>query len=107
MADFISRDKNTDLESSFNGDVPIVVKLTREPFTHFFTIHVESGEMQGSSEDLDPEETRTWFKSHGADMVVVEKALDECWNFYGARRDIRVRINKPTRPIKPPYAPKI
>lgn len=56
------------------------VVLTREPFIEFFTITLDNGH----TEELDPEECRTWFKERGANMDKLEKVLDHCWNFYYA-----------------------
>jgi len=55
---------------------PLLVKIYREPFIDFFQLTV--GE---SSEELDPEDTRDWFRVRGANMDIVEKALDHSWNF--------------------------
>jgi hypothetical protein len=57
---------------------PLRVKITREPFGDYFTLLY--GENQ--SEELDPEETRAWFRERGADLYQVERALDDAWNFY-------------------------
>jgi hypothetical protein len=78
--------------------VPVIVRLTREPWSPFFSLSVEAGDGAGSTEDLEPDEARDWFKDRGANMVMVEKALDDCWAFYGKRRPIRVRIMNPRRP---------
>ena len=53
------------------------VSVTREPFSDYFNITLATGH----SEELETEETKQWFKDHGANMDVVDKALDHCWNF--------------------------
>lgn len=60
---------------------PMRVRITREPFGDYFTLHLDN---RPNAEELDPEETRKWFKEHGADMEKLETVLDECWNFYEA-----------------------
>jgi hypothetical protein len=55
----------------------MTVLVTREPFSDYFVIQLESGQ----SEELEPEEARTWFAEHGANMDAVEKCLDHVWNF--------------------------
>lgn len=56
------------------------VKLDREPFLPFVTLTVDNG----STEELEAEEARAWFRARGADMDQVEKCLDHVWNFYHA-----------------------
>jgi hypothetical protein len=57
---------------------PLHVVITREPWMDFFSISLDNG----YSEELNPEETRHWFKIRGANMDILERALDDCWNFY-------------------------
>jgi hypothetical protein len=64
----------------------------------FINISVESGDGFGSTEELEPDELREWFKERGANMDVVEKAMDHVWNFYGFRNPVRVKITSPKRP---------
>lgn len=68
----------------------MVVTLTREPFTSWFTLMTADG----STEDLEPEEVTEWFRIRGARMDVVEKALDHAWNFYF----VEVAIHSPKTP---------
>ena len=63
---------------------PLTVELTREPFSTLVTL--KTGE---SSEDLDWEDVREWFKMRGANMDVIEKALDRVYNFYSASVTIK------------------
>lgn len=56
------------------------VKIRREPFLPWFTLELDNG----YSEELEADEARSWFKLRGANMDVVEKALDHSWNFYNA-----------------------
>jgi len=69
---------------------PIVVKLTRKPFMSWITITLKDG----ATEDLEPDDVRAWFKTRGARMDIVEKAMDHVWNFYVAE----VTINSPKEP---------
>ena len=54
------------------------VLVTREPFSDFYSLSVDNGQ----SEELEIEDVREWFLQHGANMDVVQKALDHVWNFY-------------------------
>ena len=80
---------------------PLHVLITREPFLEWFVLTLDDG----SSYELDPEETRAWFKERGANMDVVEKALDDCWNFYKAE----FVIQNPKKPqlVNPRLEPKL
>jgi len=77
------------------------VILLREMWGEFFTLLLDSGH----TEELDPEDTRTWFKVRGADMDKMEKVLDHCWNFGRAEAEI---VNPKEPPVtRLPYAPDI
>jgi len=80
------------------GQVPIVVHVTRDAFSQFFNLEIETGPTAGSTEELEIEEAKEWFKARGASMPAVEKALDYVWNFYGYRKPVRIKINNPTPP---------
>lgn len=70
------------------------MRVTREPFGEEFTIHLPNGH----TEELDPDETRKWFFDHGVtNDEALEKALDECWNFY----ETSVLIESFQEPVKP------
>ena len=59
--------------------------VTRPAFSDYFTIHLVdpmTGKPNGQTEELDIDETLEWFRVRGADMLVLEKALDHVWNFY-------------------------
>jgi hypothetical protein len=59
--------------------------VTREAFSDFFVIHLVdpfTGRINGQTEELDVDETLAWFKARGADMVLLDKALDHVYNFY-------------------------
>jgi hypothetical protein len=81
---------------------PMLVKMYREPGCpggETVELTLENGEVF----DLDAEECRQWFRLRGANMDVVENALDDCWNFWRSEvtiknyRDIRVkRADDPT-----------
>lgn len=66
------------------------VEIEREPFMEWFTFKLSNGH----TEDLEPDEARTWFRDRGANMEAVEKALDYAWNFYHAE----VYIANPKEP---------
>lgn len=55
----------------------VKVIITREPFSDFFVLLLDSGH----TEELEVEETRAWFRERGADMHKLEPVLDEVWNF--------------------------
>jgi hypothetical protein len=77
-----------------------VFLVTREMWTDFFTIHLvdlKTGQPNGQTEELDPEETVKWFKERGADMPLLEKALDHCWNFLKVAVEISNYKEPPTR----------
>lgn len=76
---------------------PLTVRLQREVGMEWFILHLEDK----SSEELDPDDTRDWFKQRGANMDAVEKALDYCWNFYQATiviKNPKTRVRKPLEP---------
>ena len=54
-----------------------------------------------TSEELDPEDARSWFKMRGANMEAVEKALDYCWNFYNATIVIKNPKTPPRSTLEP------
>lgn len=80
---------------------PLLVIITREMYSTFYTLWVDESPV----EELEVEDVREWFKQHGANMDVVNKALDQCWNFTTAN----VEIEHPREPSTPklPYAPEI
>ncbi len=56
----------------------MVVKITRVPFSgDWFTLTLPNG----FSEELEPDETRAWFKARGANLDKMEPILDSVWNF--------------------------
>lgn len=79
----------------FDPSAALHVVITREPYLEWFTIKLPNG----YTEELDPDETRKWFKKRGANMEVLEKALDRCWNFYSAEVWIQ---NPQTPPVANP-----
>lgn len=80
---------------------PLVVLVEREYWIPWFKITLPNGQ----SEELDPDETVAWFKVRGADMPIVEKALDHCWNF---RRCV-IEIENPKEPpvLEPHVQPRL
>jgi hypothetical protein len=77
------------------------VILLREMWGDFFTLVLDSGH----TEELEPEETRTWFKVRGADMDKMEKVLDQCWNF--GRAEAIIDNSKEPPVTRLPYSPNI
>jgi len=70
----------------------LLVQIRREPFSPTFVLTSSNG----NSEEVDcGSESHEWFKRHGADMKVAEKALDYAYNFYRAE----VVINSPKSPV--------
>lgn len=60
-----------------------LVKLGREPGSDYVTLTLPDN----SSEELEFVDALEWFRlRHGGkmDVLLVERALDECWNFYTA-----------------------
>ena len=77
------------------------VIIQREPFGDYFHLTLDNGE----TEELEPEETRAWFKVRGANMDKIEKVLDHVWNFYYAEVNL-TNAKEPPRP-ELPHAPKL
>lgn len=77
------------------------VRITREMWAEFFTLTHDNGH----TEELDPEEIRSWFKVRGADMDKMEKVFDHVWNFGSAE----AVINNPKAPPvnRLPHSPNI
>lgn len=61
----------------------MVVKITRVPFSgDWFTLTLPNG----FTEELEPDETRAWFKARGTkDTDKLEMVLDDVWNFGDAQ----------------------
>lgn len=77
------------------------VVIMREMWGEFFTLALDNGQ----TEELDPEETRKWFKDRGADVDKIEKALDHTWNFGRAEVDIENAKEPPVTRL--PHSPDI
>ena len=76
---------------------PLIVQLYRPQFDPCYTIVMPDG----TSEELDDEECREWFKVRGADMLQVEKSMDYAWNLCtgpNSTYTCAVRINNPKIP---------
>ena len=56
---------------------PYTVKISREIPIPYFILTLPNGH----TEEMEPEDTRTFFRVRGANMDVVERALDYVWNF--------------------------
>jgi len=83
----MSSEKSTD----DGKPVPITVKVSREIPMPWFKLDIVEN---GYTEELDPDECREWFKSRGASMDAVERALDYVWNF-GNYKPVYVKITNP------------
>lgn len=77
------------------------VLILREMWGDFFTLILDNGH----TEELDPEETRAWFKVRGANMDVIEKVLDQVWNFQ--RAEVEIAHPKEPKVVRLPYSPNI
>jgi hypothetical protein len=80
---------------------PLHVYITREPFSDFFVFTLDNGH----TEELEAEEARQWLRDRGGNMDLMEKALDQVFNFQ--RCD--VFIDKPREPyqLRLPHSPNI
>jgi hypothetical protein len=79
----------------------IRVFLVREPFDDFYLIVMDDGK----SEELEEDDVRKWLTERGADEDLVQRSVDQAWNFYSAA----VIIRNPRTPPKvyDPVAPNI
>jgi len=68
------------------------VFLVREPFDSYYLIVQDDGK----SEELEEDDVRTWLKDRGADEELIQKSVDQTWNFYSAM----VTIKNPRTPSK-------
>lgn len=83
----------------------LTIFVTREPFVDFFILHIPKPDGTMHTEELDVDDTVQWFRERGADMALVEKALDHVWNFYKGAIEIE---NFKEPPVKEPaLQPKI
>ena len=90
---------NPQIKLGATNELYVVVR--REMFSEFFTLELPDG----STEELDTEETYAWFKERGADMDAVDKALTHIWNFLKGG----ILIKNPKTPRRPvvPHAPQL
>lgn len=72
----------------------LYVKIRREPWSPVFVLSLSNGHTE--EVDCGPE-SYEWFRQRGADMHVVEKALDYAYNFYNAD----LVITSPKSPLAP------
>jgi hypothetical protein len=84
--------------------------VTREPFTDFFIVHLvdpRTGKHYDphQTQELSLEDTQEWFKARGADMILLEKALDHVWNFY--KGAFEISNYKEPRIANPSITPRI
>lgn len=77
------------------------VVVTREPFMDFYLLTLDDG----TTEEFEIEDCKRWFEDRGANMDIVDKAMDHCWNFYRAE----INIRNPKEPPQPklPHAPRL
>lgn len=80
---------------------PETITITREPFSDYFVLTLSNGH----TEELEVEETREWFRVHGADMGKMETALDHVWNF--GRAVVVVKNFRSPESLRHPNAPQI
>lgn len=85
----------------------VIVELTREPWGESFMLAIDRAGRK-STEELEPDETRAWFKEHGiTNDEALEKALDECWNFYRTTIVIPGHVYKEPKKPFANFQPKI
>lgn len=75
----------------------MAVKIDREPGMDFLVLTLEDG----TTEELDVDDTREWFRLRGANMDKIDKALDYVWNFYHATVNINMPKAIPFNPLEP------
>lgn len=77
------------------------VVIMHQIFTEFFVLLLDNNH----TEELDPADTREWFKVRGANMDYIEKSMDHAWNFKKA--EVYIGNPKDPRVTLPQHAPKI
>lgn len=78
------------------------VFLVREPFDDFYLIVQDDGK----SEELEEDDVRQWLKDRGADEELIQRSVDQCWNFYSASLTI-MNPKTPARAVLDPLAPQL
>jgi hypothetical protein len=78
------------------------VFLVREPFDDFYLIVQDDGK----SEELEEDDVRQWLKDRGADEELVQKSVDQTWNFYSAQVIIK-NPRTPSKALEDPLAPRL
>jgi hypothetical protein len=93
--------------SSVIKQPPLRVYLTRVPFDDFFQLrYFKDG--RETSEELEADDTRKWFKEHGiTDDEGLERALDECWNFGQTVINIPADVYKEPMRKFPQFQPQV
>lgn len=56
------------------------VWLIREPFDDFYLVYLDDGK----SEELEELDVRKWLADRGAEEELVQRSVDQAWNFYSA-----------------------
>ena len=62
------------------GEDELYVMIIRPPFEELYELVLHDGQ----SEELEQIEAYDWFRERGANMDMVEKAMNHAWNFYSA-----------------------
>jgi hypothetical protein len=78
------------------------VFLVREPFDDFYLIMQDDGK----SEELEEDDVRQWLKDHGAEEELIQKSVDQAWNFYSAMVIIK-NPKTPSKTLLDPLAPNL
>ena len=78
------------------------VFLVREPFDDFYLILQDDGK----SEELEEDDVRQWLKDHGAEEELVQRSVDQAWNFYSAMVHIK-NPKTPSKALADPLAPRL
>jgi hypothetical protein len=76
------------------------VFLVREPFDDFYLIVQDDGK----SEELEEDDVRQWLKDRGAEEELIQRSVDQAWNFYSAQVSIK-NPRTPNKAFADPLAP--
>lgn len=78
------------------------VFLVREPFDDYYLIMQDDGK----SEELEEDDVRQWLKDRGADEELIQRSVDQAWNFYSAMVTI-TNPKTPSKALEDPLAPRL
>jgi hypothetical protein len=76
------------------------VFLVREPFDDYYLIVQDDGK----SEELEEDAVRQWLADRGAEEELIQKSVDQAWNFYSAMVTIK-NPRTPSKALADPLAP--